>query len=268
MITISSSSSSSSSSEEEEVSKKSSSSSSSSRSSSSSTSEETTLLKRPSSYGLSNLKTMLGVEKNISLPSKYLATFPFIRKSFILAFSTLSRFTELLFFTVIFPRDIIDYIIRFYFLSISKTIEENIFIFNICLCENKDCIDKWYDPSTDSDIYDQDYYFKIDCNCQGFHTTSVRCDGDEDWFKNHRCIKSDWHKLHCTGEGCHTIFDQSDDSAWFICDRCKKEYCNDCWKETYVLNEDDSDDYDDYNEYCKSCSDIVENEYHKKNVIF
>jgi hypothetical protein len=163
---------------------------------------------------------MRGIEEKIdSLPEKYLGSIPHIKNACISSFLVLWKFTQLTFFVMIFPIEVINYINKFYFLCITKNIADNIYVFNVCICEDKRCIDNWYNNMELTDV------------------------------------KKEWSKYHCSMEGCHTIYDQTDDSVWFRCHRCQKEYCNDCFSESDALPECE------YYSYCNNCIDIIEKEH-------
>lgn len=103
----------------------------------------------------------------------------------------LNQCIELLFIYNIFPKDIIYYIIDFYWILSLKYILENININNICNCKKKSCMTKWY---------------------------SV----------NHN-IKTNWGINHCRMDRCHELIYFTDRSCnGFNCCECDLLYCSKC----------------------------------------
>ena len=110
------------------------------------------------------------------------------------------------FFNLSFPVELIRYINYYYFLCVSSIIEDRIYVYNVCICEKEECLDRWYKG------------------------------------KNKRkLIRKEWHQFHCSGEDCHTIINDANDffkNKGFECFECKKNFCGICEKGTEWKNAD------------------------------
>jgi len=164
----------------------------------------------------------------------------------LLHFKVLSRFSQLIFFNVTFPKEVITFINNIYIELIRRDIDIDFGIDddlrmhlygenygrNICPCNSKiDCHKTWY-TMTNNISFKMGKYF-----C---HTYSNLL--EEWWGLNHCDV------LQKQGEICHNIFlfdeNEEEEGNGFICSKCNRNCCNKC-----LVNEDD--DREEY--YCVQC---------------
>lgn len=126
----------------------------------------------------------------------------------------LTRYTQLTFFNIHFPSELLCYINQFFIKCREYEMECLIHDSNICPCTEDKCIKKWYKGREKYDI------------------------------------ETEWCEYHCSESDCHNIFDYSlfSTNNGIVCTSCEKPVCVACMKYSY----DDDDDYNN-DDYCIKC---------------
>ncbi len=177
-------------------------------------------------------------EGKIHLFKEYLSCKIIIQSSkpeLLLNFKVLSRFTNLLFFNVNFPKEIIAYINNIYIELRRKSIDVDFDLKkfgNICPCdENIHCHERWYEMANDlvGKWIDKTEKSRITLKLKDYNYPNP--------------LELSWHLYHCDvakddiddddiPEDCHNIFFFRDgkEADGFLCKCCNRYCCSGCGK--------------------------------------
>lgn len=154
--------------------------------SSSSTSNEDCLTNISLDFEHNRIKNKLLI--NHCFPKEFI--FSHYKDEFMFVLMFLFHFTQITFFNLNYPKDILIYIIQIYWDIVVDIMKKKIDVYNICPCNKSKCIKEWYKR------------------------------GEE-----FRSFKYTWYISHCNSKFCHNIFN---DEEGYECCRCEEYFCNSC----------------------------------------
>src|SRR4029078_7637474 len=148
--------------------------------------------------------------------------FKYIKKRWIFSFTVINKIISLISIDIIFPKDLILYIIGIYTQCIKETIHKN----NFCLCELSVCQENFYQCMKENIIKYNQYKFS-----HLFIKTCKSKDHYDHWIEM-LVLNENQEIYHCGGNKedglCHRIMSPFMDDMTH-CDKCERICCYNCY---------------------------------------